>query len=138
MLRATYRLHVRLRFVSIGVRSCRWVDNCRDVVFRSCAVGTWAVRRGSPLSEGDGRLACSMVNFSSTCWIMDVVVGSDVATSWRTQCIPLEQLSVFTEYEGDVVFSMYIVPEGRACCLCVWCMRELGVVSNPFFLACSP
>ena len=34
-------------------------------MFSSCVVGTWAVRRGSPLSEGDGRLACSMVNLAA-------------------------------------------------------------------------
>ena len=32
--------------MSIGVRSGRWVDTCQDAVFRSCVVGTWAVRRG--------------------------------------------------------------------------------------------
>ena len=55
--------------------SCRWVDNCRDVVFRPFVVGTWAVRRGSPLSESDDQLACSMV-ISAAMYVA-------VATSWR-------------------------------------------------------
>ena len=58
-------------------------------MFRSCAVGIWAVRRGSPLSENDGPLACSMVKLCSFCWIMYVAVGSDIATSWRHCGIPL-------------------------------------------------
>ena len=46
--------------MTIGV-CCRWVDNGRDAVFRSCVVGTWAVRRGLSLDESDGCLARSMV-----------------------------------------------------------------------------
>ena len=100
------RLHVRLRFVSIGVRSCRWVVNCRDAVFRSCAVGTWAVRRGSPLSENDGRLPCSMVNLAAH-------VGSCILPSGATpqrhgvSVYTVKTLSVLRVYEDDPVFYVH-------------------------------
>ena len=62
---ATCRLHVRLWFVSIGVRSCRWAKNCRDAVFRWCVVGTWAVRRGLWLRASDSRLAWLTVTLAA-------------------------------------------------------------------------
>ena len=48
-------------------------------LFRSCVVGTWAVKRGLWLCES----GVLHGKFSSTCWVMYVAVGSDGTTSWR-------------------------------------------------------
>ena len=79
-------------------------------MLRSCAVGIWAVRQGSPLSENDGPLACSVVKLCSICWIMYVAVEQIQAT----RCIPLKRCRC-SECMRMISCYMFIVPEGRAC-----------------------
>ena len=78
-------------------------------MFRSCVVGIWAVRRGSPLSENDGLLACSMVNLAAH-------VGSCMFPSGATlqrhgdAVNTVDTLSVFRVYERIIPCLMNIVP----------------------------
>ena len=79
--RATHRLHVHGE-VCIGWSSflplgCQ-LQGCA-VPFGCCPSLCVAVSRGSPLRRSDGGMAHG--NFSSTCWIGYVAVGSDTTTS---------------------------------------------------------
>ena len=88
-------------------------------LFRSCVVGTWAVRRGLSLSESDSRLVCSKVTLAAH-------VGSCMLPSGRDgdRVYAVKTVSVVTFFWEVMPCLMHTLPEGRACCLCVWSTRE--------------
>ena len=72
------------------------VGNCRDAVFQSCVVGTWAVWRGLSLSESDGRLECSKVTLASHVGSCTLPSGAMVQRDGDS-LYAVETVSVFTE-----------------------------------------
>ena len=98
MRRATHRLHVRLRFESIGVRSCRWIVNCRDAVpFGCCRRLCVAVSRGSLLSESDGRLAWFAETLVAHVESVMLPSGATLQRHDFRECV-VKSVSVFTVY----------------------------------------
>ena len=83
-------------------------------MFRSCAVDIWAVTRGSPLSQNEGPLAFSVVNFAA-------LVGSCMWQSGATlqrhgdSLYTVKTLSVFRVYEDDLVFVVHCARGLRMC-----------------------
>ena len=74
-----------------------------------------AVRRGSPLSESDGPLACSMVDL--TAHVGSCILPSGAMVPRRGvsfQCIPLKRCRC-SQCMRMMPCLMYILPEGRAC-----------------------
>ena len=97
-------------FLSLGCQ----LQGC-GVPFVCCRRLCVAVRRGSPLSESDGPLACSMLNLTAH-------VGSCMSPSGAMvprrgvsfQCIPLKRCRC-SQCMRMTPCLMYILPEGRAC-----------------------
>ena len=119
MRRATHRLHV-----SIGVRSCRWIVNCRDAVpFGCCRRLCVAVSRGSPLTESDGRFAWFAETVVAHVGLVMLPSGATPQRHDLRQCV-VTSVSVFTVYWDDVVSYVHFA---RGPCMLFVCLVHVRV-----------